>query len=307
MSILLIAPNRDENVWKNAFNAFDSTLKVFTSNQKFDNDLIDCVVVWNHPTGILKKFKNLRLIYSMGAGVDHIFNDKDLPKDIPICKIVDSRLSFSMSNYIIMAVLNYHRKFYKYEHDRSCKIWDQVSPPEIDIKIGILGFGILGQDAGLKLKNLGFDVIGYSLRKKKSSKIKLYHGNELNIFLSKINLLICTVPYTNQTHGLLNSKLFNNLNYPTYLINVSRGKVHVENDIKNSLESGQLTGAFLDVFENEPLPKNSFIWNHKNIHITPHIASITNVKAVIPQVVENYTRLLNSKKLFNLVNSERMY
>ena len=210
MSILLIAPTRDENVWKNAFNHFDSKLKVYTSNDEYDNDSIDCVVVWNHPSGSLKKFKNLRLIYSMGAGVDHIFNDQYLPKHVPICKIVDDRLSFSMSNYIIMAILNYHRKFYKYENDRSLKIWDQESPPEIDLKIGILGFGILGHDAGLKLKNLGFDVIGYSLRRKKNSEIEIYHGDNLNSFLSKINVLVCTVPYTKKTHGLLNTKLFNN-------------------------------------------------------------------------------------------------
>ena len=175
------------------------------------------------------------------------------------------------------------------------------------MKIGILGFGILGHDAGLKLKNLGFDVIGYSLRRKKNSEIEIYHGDNLNSFLSKINVLVCTVPYTKKTHGLLNTKLFNKLKHPTYLINVSRGKVQVENDIKQSLKSGKLTGVFLDVFEVEPLPIESFIWNHKKIHITPHIASITNVKAVIPQVVENYKRLLMGKNLSNLIDLDRMY
>jgi len=307
MSILIIAPNRDENIWKKSFIDYDPDINVFNSKDTFEDDSIDCAVVWNHPQGILKKYKNLKLIYSMGAGVDHIFNDRELPENIPICKIVDDRLSFSMSNYIIMAILNYHRRFYKYQNDKINKVWDQESNPEINLDIGILGFGILGKDAAKKLKKLNFNVIGYSLNKKEEKKIKLYHGDEIDLFLSKINVLVCTVPYTSDTHSLLNKELFNKLKKPTYLINVSRGKVHVEKDILDAIESTKLTGAFLDVFEKEPLPKDSFIWNHDKIQFTPHIASITNVKAVIPQVVKNYKNLLSGKELINLVDIDKKY
>ena len=99
-------------------------------------------------------------------GVDHIINDKSLPKNIPICRISDDKLSFSMSNYIIMAVMYYHRKLKKFQEDKFNKIWDQITHPEIPVKIGILGFGALGSDAGKKLKYLGFDVVGYSLNNK---------------------------------------------------------------------------------------------------------------------------------------------
>tara|TARA_X000001036_G_C20665068_1_gene800441 strand:+ start:846 stop:1769 length:924 start_codon:yes stop_codon:yes gene_type:complete len=307
MSILIIAPNRDENIWKKSFIDYDPNIKVFNSRDSFDDESIDCVVVWNHPQGVLKKYKNLKLIYSMGAGVDHVFNDSELPEDIPICKIVDDRLSFSMSNYIIMAILNYHRRFYKYQSDKKNKVWDQESNPEINLKIGILGFGILGKDAAEKLKKLNFDVIGYSLNKKEEKEIDVYFGNEIDLFLSKINVLVCTVPYTKSTNSLLNKDLFHKLKTPTYLINVSRGKVHVEKDILDGIESGKLTGAFLDVFEKEPLPKDSFIWEHDKIQFTPHIASITNVKAVIPQVVKNYKNLLSGNKLINLVNRDKKY
>ena len=307
MSILIIAPNRDENIWKKSFLDYDPDINVFNSRDNFEDDSIDCVVAWNHPQGILKNYKNLKLIYSMGAGVDHIFNDDELPKNIPICKIVDDRLSFSMSNYIIMAILNHHRRLYKYQNDKKNKVWDQESNPEINLEIGILGFGILGKDAAEKLKKLNFNVIGYSLNKKKEKDIKLYYGKEIDLFLSKINVLVCTVPYTNDTHSLLSKELFNKLKNPTYLINVSRGKVHVEKDILEGIESGKLTGAFLDVFEKEPLPKDSFIWNHDKIQFTPHIASITNVKAVIPQVVKNYKNLLAGNKLINLVDRDKKY
>ena len=307
MSILIIAPNRDENIWKKSFIDYDPNIKVFNSRDTFDDESIDCVVVWNHPQGVLKKYKNLKLIYSMGAGVDHVFNDSELPEDIPICKIVDDRLSFSMSNYIIMAILNYHRRFYKYQSDKKNKVWDQESNPEINLKIGILGFGILGKDAAEKLKKLNFDVIGYSLTKKEEKEIDVYFGNKIDLFLSKINVLVCTVPYTKSTHSLLNKDLFNKLKTPTYLINVSRGKVHVEKDILDGIESGKLTGAFLDVFEKEPLPKDSPLWKHPKIKITPHVASLTYAEESIRQALENYQRIKNGKKLINEVSRDKMY
>ena len=119
----------------------------------------------------------------MGAGVDHIINDELLPKNVPLCRISDKKLSFSMTNYIITAVMFYHRRLLKYKLDKENKIWDNKTPPEIPIKVGILGYGALGSDAASKLHFLGFNVVGYSLNKKSDDKIKVYHGDNLNEFL----------------------------------------------------------------------------------------------------------------------------
>ena len=307
MKIGIIAPKERVKCWLNTFKNYDKNIDVSTYPDIYYNN-IDCVCLWKHPKKVLGKFKNLKLIHSMGAGVDHIINDPSCPKGIPICRISDDKLSFSMTNYIMTAVLFYHRRILKYQNDKKNKLWDHITHPEIlPINIGILGFGVLGSDAADKLKYMGFNVIGYSLNKKKENGIKIYHGEELDLFLSKINVLVCTVPYTQKTHHLLDRNLFKKLNKETYLVNVSRGKVQNEKDIIEYIDNGTLSGAFLDVFETEPLPKSSEIWKHDKIQITPHNASITNEDAAVPQILDNYNRLASGKSLINQVNIENEY
>ena len=307
MNIGIIAPNEKINGWVSTFNEYDKNIKI-SVYPNIDYDNVQCICVWKQPDNVLNKFKKLKLIHSMGAGVDHIINDPSYPVGIPICRISDKKLSFSMTNYIITAVLFYHRRILKYQNDKVKKIWDQITSPEIlPINIGILGFGSLGSDAADKLNYLGFNVIGYSLNKKENHKIKLYHGNNLDSFLSKINILVCTVPYTKKTHHLLDKRLFKNLQKGTYLINVSRGKVQNENDILKFINNGTLSGAFLDVFELEPLPKSSKIWINKKIQITPHNASVTNESAAVPQIIDNYKRVISGKSLINRINFNNEY
>ena len=137
-----------------------------------NKDLINTALVWNHPKGILKTFNNLTLICSLGAGVDHLLSDPDIPEGVKVTRIIDPLLSFSMSNYIIMAVLQYQRKFDKYIEDQKNKIWDHDADPEIKISIGILGIGTLGRDAAIKLKNIGFEVFGFSKSQKKTRSLR---------------------------------------------------------------------------------------------------------------------------------------
>jgi glyoxylate/hydroxypyruvate reductase A len=306
-NVILICPSTERKKWITIFKKLMPIWEIQSLKNIKNNDVIDTALVWNHPRGVLKKFKNLRLICSLGAGVDHLLSDPNIPKGVKLTRIVDPLLSFSMSNYIIMAVLQYHRKLDKYLEDKKNKIWDHNLSPEINISIGILGLGILGGDAAIKLKNLGFKVYGYSPSPKQIDGIECFSGEEMSKFLKKINTLICTVPYTPKTHDLLSQKLFNQLQNPTYLINVSRGKVQNEEDIINAVNSGVLTGAFLDVFENEPLPISSPLWSHNKIKITPHIASVTNAEAGAKQIIENYRRYINNEKLMNEVNLDKGY
>ena len=307
MNLAIIAPKVDINSWVKHFEIISEDINIFIWPDIPNYDIIDCVCLWKHPKGSLAKFKNLKLIYSMGAGVDHIVYDHSLPQNIPVCRISDEKLAFSMSNYIITAVMYYHRRLLKYNEDKKNKVWDNDSHPEIPIKIGILGYGYLGSDAGEKLKYLGFDVIGYSLNKKQINTTKIYYGDQIDEFLNEINILICTVPYTSKTNNLLSSNLFKKLNDNTYLINVSRGKVQNESDILKYLKNGKLSGAFLDVFEEEPLPFSSMLWNHEKVQITPHNASVTNQEAAVPQIIENYKRVISGKKLLNQVDINNEY
>ena len=161
-NVILICPSKERKKWITIFKKLMPIWNIQSLEGVKNTDLIDTALVWNHPSGVLKKFKNLTLICSLGAGVDHLLSDPDIPKGVKITRIVDPMLSFSMSNYIIMAVLQYHRKLDKYLEDKKNKIWDHDLSPEVNLSIGILGLGILGRDAAIKLKNLGFNLYGYS-------------------------------------------------------------------------------------------------------------------------------------------------
>tara|TARA_B110000008_G_scaffold248277_1_gene260258 strand:+ start:3764 stop:4690 length:927 start_codon:yes stop_codon:yes gene_type:complete len=306
-NVILICPSKERKKWITIFKKLMPIWNIQSLEGVKNTDLIDTALVWNHPSGVLKKFKNLTLICSLGAGVDHLLSDPDIPKGVKITRIVDPMLSFSMSNYIIMAVLQYHRKLDKYLEDKKNKIWDHDLSPEVNLSIGILGLGILGRDAAIKLKNLGFNLYGYSPSPKQIDGVECFSGEEISKFLKKINTLVCTVPYTPKTHNLLSEKLFKQLQNPTYLINVARGKVQNEVDIINAVNTGILTGAFLDVFEKEPLPTSSPLWSHNKIKITPHIASVTNADAGAKQIIENYRRYIKNEKLMNEVNLDKGY
>ncbi|WOK09447.1 glyoxylate/hydroxypyruvate reductase A [Imperialibacter roseus] len=308
MSIVIIALNKDLSRWITAFNKVDENLDVSIWPETGDQSEITCAVVWGHPAGSLTAFPNLKLICSMGAGVDHVLKDPELPDGVPIVRIVDDGLSFSMSNYVVSAVMYHHRRFDKYLADKSAHVWDPSSPSEVAVKIGIMGFGVLGQEAGKKLKALGFEVVGYSNSRKNVKGIKCFAGNkELDAFLREINVLVCLLPATPDTKGMLNSKLFTKMNKGTFLINAARGQHQVTNDIIDAIDNGTLSGAFLDVFENEPLQKNHPVWDHPKVFITPHIASITNPDAAAPQIVANYKAMLAGLPLKNKIDRDRGY
>ena len=205
-----------------------------------------------------------------------------------------------------MAVLNYQRCWYDFQDAQKKNHWAQFEFDEKDLKIGVYGIGHLGMDAANTLYRLGFEVFGYS-NSLKETIFPSFYGDQLIDFLNKINVLVCTVPLTPKTRGLLSTKFFNKLANPTYLINVSRGAVHIENDIIKAIKEGKLTGAFLDVFEKEPLPKNSPLWQNSKIKITPHIASLTYAKESIRQALDNFQRVKNGGKPLNEVSRDNMY
>lgn len=306
-SIGLLSPPAIGRRWLDAFESVAPDQNVLLNEEITDSKAIELLLVWKHQKGGLSPFKNVKLLYSLGAGVDHLLADPDLPLSVPICRIVDPLLAFSMSNYIIYAVLEFQRRMDKYRSDQQAKIWDHYAPPERKIRVGVLGLGYLGQDAAGKLNALGFDVSGYSPSQKKIKGVRSYFGSQLDAFLASVEVLVCTVPYTAQTHALLNKSLFEKLPKGSYLINVSRGKIQVASDILDALDTGQLAGAFLDVFETEPLPQDSPFWQHPKVRITPHIASITNPEAGVKQILANWQRVHTGVPLEHQVNLQKGY
>lgn len=308
MSLVIIAPNRNLDEWRTGIHAIDSSVSIQVWPEISDPKEVLGAIVWNHPKGSLKGLPNLKFISSMGAGVDHILKDPELPKDVPIVRIIDDALTKSMSSYLIMATLYYQRNLQKYIADKNNRVWDQASPPEREISIGIMGMGVLGSDVAMKLSALEFKVFGFSNTKKDIEGIKSFAGDdELQPFLKEINVLICLLPLTKNTKDILNINFLQKLNKGTYLINAARGHHLVEQDLIEAINRGYVSGAFLDVYRKEPLPKDHAFWNHPQIMQTPHIASITNPHAAIPQILKNLAAASKGEPLENKIDRAKEY
>lgn len=306
MSLAIISPGRNPKVWIDALAAIDPNLEIQVYPDISSPEKVEMALLWQHPQGYLSTFPNLKLISSLGAGVDHILSDPAVPESLPIVRIVDEKLTWSMTNYVVMGVLNFHRQITRYQADQKRKVWD-MSNPEIPVKVGVMGVGALGGDVLDKLNYVGFEVCGFGFSEKKSFPYSYFSKDQLAEFLKNINVLVCLLPLTPETEGILNKDLFALCNPGTYLINVARGKHLIEEDLIPALESGQLAGAMLDVYRTEPLPENHPFWEESRICLTPHIASVTNPKAAAPQIVENFKRLKNNSTLLNLVNRQKGY
>ncbi len=309
MALLIICGDRDLSPWTAALKNLKPNIDIRIYPEEGNIEDIEFVLCWKHPIGILKRYPNLKVISSMGAGVDHLLTDPDLPSNVPMVRIVDPELAQGMSEFVIGIILNQMRSYTLYSENQKQKLWKGIRfQIAKNTQIGIMGMGILGQDLAKKLKGIGFNVVGWAQSAKEIEGIKVYTGSEnYNDFLSKTNFLVCLLPLTSETENILNKETFSKLPKNSYLINVARGAHLVDADLIEMIDSDHLSGATLDVFRKEPLPEEHAFWNHPKIKITPHIASLTNPVSVAPQIIENYNRAKSGKDLLNLVSTKLGY
>jgi glyoxylate/hydroxypyruvate reductase A len=264
---------------------------------------------WKHPLGELKKYPNLQCIASLGFGVDHVLRDPDLPPGVPVTRIVDAGMIAAMSEYVLAAVLMHTRQLDLYHLDQAQKKWTVRIPKQPpDVRVGIMGLGQLGTDAAANLRALRFAVSGWSRTAHSMEGVRCFAGDsELEPFLAQADILICLLPLTPATEGILNRGTFSRLPQGAYIINAARGDHLVEDDLLSALESGHLAGACLDVFRTEPLPESHPFWSHPRVTVTPHVASLTDPKAVAPQIVDNYRRVRSGQPPLHAVDIRRGY
>jgi glyoxylate/hydroxypyruvate reductase A len=309
MTMLFMAPKLKGDSWLKHIRrlAPDMDLRVWPAVG--DPREIVFVLSWKHPLGELQKFPNLKCIASLGFGVDHILRDPDLPRGVPITRIVDQGMIDAMSEYVIAAVLQHTRQFDLYRQDKAFLTWQARVPMRTeDTRVGIMGLGHLGLDAASKLNRLGFPVFGWSRTPKPVGGLKTFSGDDgLEALLSRADILVCLLPLTPATQGILNQRTFSQLPAGAYVINVARGEHLIEEDLLAFLESGHLSGACLDVFRQEPLPESHPFWTHPRVMVTPHIASLTYPKAVASQIVENYRRVCSGHPPLHVIDRQRGY
>lgn len=309
MALLIICDDRNLTPWVDSLKEIDPNLEVRVYPNEGNISDIEFILCWKHPRGILKKYPNLKCISSMGAGVDHLLSDPNLPVHIPIVRIVDPELAMAMSEFVMGLILNHLRGYTICAKNQQKKIWKAI-PFKIakNVSIGIMGMGILGQDLARKLNMIGFKVNGWDASSKEIENIKIYVGDtEFGEFLKNTEILICLLPLTHKTSAILNKSNLKKLPDNAYLINVARGEHVVDEDLIELIDNGKLSGACLDVFSIEPLPEDHPFWTHPNIMITPHIASLTNPKSVAPQILENYQRIKSGQPFLNQVSIESGY
>lgn len=272
-------------------------------------DEIDTVLVWRHPYGVLKQLPKLKLIASLAAGVDHVMTDPDLPIGISIVRLTDPYMANDIVQYVLAYLLNHIKRIDHWASYQQEKLWSRKPPFNYSDKtIGIMGLGFLGAKAAHALANIGLNVTGWSYSPKILAHIKTYAGkSEFSEFLNQTDILICMLPLTNETQDILNKTTFEQLPQGAYIMNIGRGEHLVEPDLLQALASGQLSGACLDVFRQEPLPADHPFWSHPNIRVTPHIASVTNPKTAAPQVLDNYERMQKGQPLINEIDSVKGY
>jgi glyoxylate/hydroxypyruvate reductase A len=304
VSIVIVCPNRDNSDWVTALHSIDPTLNVEVWPEIGDLGAVEYVVSWNQPPNVLNQFPNLKCISSIGAGVEHLLNDTTVPAGVPLVRLVDPDLKQSMAEYVMLGVLEHFRRFADYRLQQEQALWEELKIPHISqLGIGIMGFGKIGEFVAGKLSDFGFKVYGWNRSRKRTAAIPVYSGlDELGEFLENSNILVCLLPLTVETENILSVQTFSQLPPNTYLINAGRGGHLVDDDLLSALDSGQLSGALLDVFGEEPLPEKHPFWSHDKITVTPHTASITNPESASAQVVENYRRVLNIEPLLNLVD-----
>jgi glyoxylate/hydroxypyruvate reductase A len=266
-------------------------------------------IVWKHPPDSLSSYPNLELVASFGAGVDFIFEDPELPAGIPVTRVVDPVLASDMSEYVLAQILSYLKHLKTYTLEQQTREWKPRQYGRISSEVvGIMGVGALGSVLANDLIKVGFRVQGWVSSSKPEASFPVFAGNDqLNEFLAASTILVCLLPLTPATRGILNSALFLQLPKGAFLINVARGGHLVDNDLIEMLNNGHLSGAALDVFHNEPLPESHPFWEHPLIHFTPHVASVSDQESVIPQLLENYRRLCDGSPLINMVSRDKGY
>jgi glyoxylate/hydroxypyruvate reductase len=266
------------------------------------------LVAWQPPDDIATRFPNLELLFSSGAGVDQ-FDFAVLPPGLPIVRMVEPGIIRGMVEYVTHAVLDLHRDMPAYRRQQQRGEWAAlpVKPPG-ERRVGVLGLGSLGQAVLAQLLAFGFECAGWSRSRHAIDGVRCHAGaQEFDAFLQRTDILVCLLPLTNATRGLLNASMFERLPAGAALVHVGRGPQLVADDLIAALDAGRLSEAVLDVTDPEPLPQGHALWRHPRIRLTPHIASMTQPESAAEVVLENLRRFEAGESMVGVVDRGRGY
>ncbi len=312
--ILLAASGWDSEPWAHKFAAAAPQRKVHVYPEGIADPAINYAIVWKQAEGALAGLPNLKVIFSLGAGVDHVFQDRQVP-NVPVVRVVSNDLTNRMSEYVVWQVLDHHRVGMNYRAQQQSKTWleNRAQPAARDITVGMLGLGVLGKDAALKLKVLGFNVTGWSRSLHHIDGVPTFSGEAgLQEFLASVDILVCLLPLTPATANIISRPLIDAmikrgpLGAPR-IINAGRGGLQNEADLLEALDDGRLSALSLDVFQQEPLPATNPVWSHPKVTLTPHCAAASDPDALVEPIIRQMAALERGEALTNLVDLKLQY
>jgi len=308
MAILFLSPSDDSAEWLPELQRQIPDREVRVWPDIGNPDDIDYALIWRPPTGVLKQLPNLKVMLSLGAGVDGVLSDPELP-DLPLVRMVEPGLTEGMTEFVVLQVLHWHRQMEVYRAQQRDGVWRQL-PQKLarERRVGILGLGVLGADAARVLKELRFNVAGWSRSARELPGITCLHGAAgLTEFLARTEILVCLLPLTRETASILNWETLAALPKGACVVNVARGGHVNEADLLAALDSGHIRGASLDVFSQEPLPPDHPFWSHERVIVTPHVAAVTHARTSVVHIAEQIRRFEAGLPLENLVDRKRGY
>ena len=309
MSLVIRVGQARANWWREHMQALLPEIECRLWDDPGPLEEVKYAIVWKPPAGGLKQFPNLEVIVSIGAGIDHILVDPELPKGVPIIRTTGSDLTQRMREYVCLHVLRFHRRLPDLEEAQPLREWRQgVNPPAYERKVGVMGLGNLGADAARSLAMIGFDVAGWSRSAKAIEGVTTFTGEgELDAFLARTEILVCLLPLTEATRGIVDAALLAKLPEGAFFINCARGEHVVDADLLAALDGEHLAGATLDVFHQEPLPAASPFWDHPKVLVTPHVASLIDPVAGGKMIAANLKRFIAGEPVPDLVDLSKGY
>lgn len=307
--LLFACAGVDEAAWLSALKASLPDVELRIWPEVGDPAAVDYALLWKRPASIVAGLPNLRVLFSMGAGVELLLADPELRTDVPLARMVDPSLGEGMREYVLHRVLHYHRRIPELEAAQRERAWRPlVAKAARDQRVSFLGLGELGRSCADALTALGFDVAGWSRTPRELPSVTTYSGEDgLKQMLARTDILVCLLPLTPATENILCHETFAAMPAGGFLINVARGRHLVEADLLAALDEGRLAHATLDVFREEPLAVDHPFWDHPRIDVTPHCSALTGPATAARTLAANVARDQAGKPIPDLVDRNRGY